>query len=109
MEEELGARVCVLLGLERVEHHPEDREEEDESDDPGERAERHVDPAALADHAWRPIPPHAASSPRRSLDSTRSETVAMMIEKTTTTMLYADACPNSQPPPIDFWNTKYGT
>ena len=29
--------------------------------------------------------------------------------KITTTMLYEDASPNSQPPPIDRWKTKYGT
>ena len=31
-----------------------------------------------------------------------------MIEATTTTMLYADARPNTQPPPIERWYTKYG-
>src|SRR3954453_15503110 len=106
MEEQLGTRVRVLLALERVEHHPEDREEEDQADDPGQQPERAIDPPALADDDRRRDCAHAISSPFNSRDSTRSATVATTIEAMTTTMLYEDARPNSQPPPMERWKTK---
>src|SRR6201999_28031 len=91
-EEELGAGVGVLLGLERVQDHPEHGEEEDQPDDPGQDAERAVDGPALAD-GGRGGFAHAASSPSSRWDRTRSESVAITIEASTTTMLYADAWP----------------
>ena len=42
----------------------------------------------------------------RYREVTRSAIVAITIDATTTTMLNDDAWPNSQPPPIERWNTK---
>ena len=78
----------------------------DQADDPGHDAEGAVDPSALADDDRSRGGAHAISSPFRRPDRTRSAIVAMTIEAMTTTMLYDDAWPNSQPPPIDRWKTK---
>src|SRR5947207_14916981 len=100
MEEELRACVRVLLALERVEHHPEDREEEGEPHDPGEQPERGVHPTALADHPWRRNRAHATYSPFSSPERSRSDSVAMMLESKTTIMLYENSSTDPQPPPI---------
>ena len=48
------------------------------------------------------------SSPSSSPDRIRNEKLAISSAAITTTMEYADDRPNSQPPPIERLNTKYG-
>src|SRR5581483_6745540 len=89
-------RGCVLLGLEAREDGPGDREDPEEPDDPREHAQSGDDGTALADAEPCSAPPgpgHARSSSLKRLDRTRKANVAMMIEKTTTTIAYADAEP----------------
>src|SRR2546423_7516493 len=84
----------VLLRLEAREHRPGDREDPEQADHPGGDPEAEDGCAALSDAEPRPAmdaPDHARSSSLRSPESTRSANVAMTIEKTTTTIAYADA------------------
>src|SRR5262249_49646076 len=102
--ERLGG--CVLLGLEAREHHPGEREDPEQGDEPGGRPEGDRTGAALADPELRAATRaighapsasfrrpdgtrdvgHARSSSFRRPDSTRNANVAITIAKTTTTM-----------------------
>src|SRR5207237_2108317 len=86
----------VLFGLEARQERPPDGEDPEHPDHPGGDPEPGRAGTALADPEPRsPTCPqdHARSSSFRSPDSTRSENVAMTIEKMTTTIAYADAEP----------------
>src|ERR671915_1790756 len=87
VEIEVGAPVCLFLGLERVEDHPEHGEEDDQRREPGQDPQRPVHPAALADGGSGVVGSHAAASPFSSRDRTLSANVAMTIDAITTTML----------------------
>src|SRR4029450_13045397 len=79
----------VLFGLEAREDGPCEREDPEEPDDPGERSEADDPGPVLPDAEPRPAPPlaaHARSSSLNRLESRRSASVAMMIEKITTTI-----------------------
>src|SRR5213592_1430525 len=95
-------RRSVLFGLEARERRPRDRKDPEQCDDPGERGDAVSDRTALPDAQPRAAP-HARCSSLKRLESTRSANVAMMIEKMTTTIAYADADPYRKPPPIDSW------
>src|SRR5579864_8514170 len=95
-------RCGVLLCLEACQQRPTDREDPDQRDEPGEDSDPEGDGAALADSESRAAL-HARSSSLKRLERTRRAKVAMMIEKMTTTIAYADADPYRKPPPIDSW------
>ncbi len=91
-----GLRRGVLFGLEAGEDRPGDGEDPEEPNEPRERTDARNDCATLADAQLRPtafLVGHASSSSLNRLERTRSANVAMMIEKMTTTIAYAEAEP----------------
>src|SRR6266704_3522753 len=83
-DEMRGTRCGVLLVLETGQGHPEDREEEDQHDDPGDDAEyepaRQPGPLATLCRVHRPAIPSSLNR----LEIRRRASVAMMIVATTT-------------------------
>ena len=91
-----GLRRGVLLGLEAREDCPGEREDPEQRNEPRQHPETGDGSATFADAELRAAPltvGHARASSLNKLESTRRANVAMMIEKTTTTIAYADAAP----------------
>src|SRR5207302_282270 len=84
------------LGLERLQHHPEDREEEDQGDQPGNGRPRPLG-APLAGPRHDHSAAHRLASTWKIVNRVRSAKVATIMVRTTATTPIADALPMSKP------------
>src|SRR5438876_390366 len=87
---------CILLVLQARQPRPQHGEDAEQADHPGRHPQTDHGGATLTDSELRsasPVKGHARLSSFKSPDSTRKAKVALMIEKMTTTIAYADADP----------------